>query len=105
MKPKQIKIVFVAVGESPVVMVMENKLEAMQKLVGGYIEILEIAEGLDLVCNEEGKLDGLKPNHVVGDDIIVGDFFVTRVDYKTGEHISITDDDLDTVEDMFGEVA
>ena len=40
---------------------IENALEAMQEQVGGYIEMVEIGEGLVAICNEEGKLEGLPP--------------------------------------------
>lgn len=33
-------------------------LEEMQKFVGGYIEVVTLADGSQLVLNEEGKLDG-----------------------------------------------
>jgi hypothetical protein len=60
-----------------------ESLEAMQKAVGGYIEACYPYEDLvALVCNEEGKINGLKPNRAVYDDhgkmvdIICGDFFI-----------------------------
>ena len=37
-------------------------LEEMQKAVGGYIEILHLADGRIMVLNEEGKLNGLETN-------------------------------------------
>lgn len=57
-------------------------LREMQALVGGYIEILRLADGRLLVCNEEGKLRGLPLNDVATElfqvdrawyDPIVGD--------------------------------
>lgn len=35
---------------------IENKLEAMQKFLGGYIETITMPNGLLVVCDEEGKL-------------------------------------------------
>lgn len=37
-------------------------LEECQKLVGGYIQILELPEGDQMIINEEGKLMGLEYN-------------------------------------------
>lgn len=37
----------------------------LQAEVGGYIELVgfaDIGKGIDLFCNEEGKLNGLEPN-------------------------------------------
>ena len=61
-------------------------LEEMQKIVGGYIEIVGLGEGLVLVCNEEGKIDGKSlPNaratkvwqkHYGATDVIYGDVLV-----------------------------
>lgn len=64
-----------------------NTLEKMQELVGGYIEAVRFADGAVLICNEEGKLNGMKPNRALGDrksaqfhkvdKIVFGDFFIT----------------------------
>ncbi len=40
---------------------MEERLEFLQKAVGGYIEIITV-KGKHLVLNEEGKLFGLPSN-------------------------------------------
>lgn len=60
-------------------------LEQLQEIVGGYIEIIPLAEGTMMVLNEEGKLDGLPYNlaatqmargYIFEDDFIVGDVLV-----------------------------
>lgn len=72
--------------------VEETSLELMQKEVGGLIENVRIpsrenAPGFGLYCNEEGKVDGLPPNHratlicrlgrsIAPDDYIAGDAVV-----------------------------
>ncbi len=38
-----------------------RQLEAMQALVGGWIEGVQ-GDGFTVICNEEGKLEGLPPN-------------------------------------------
>lgn len=53
----------------------------MQELVGGYIEAIPLTEKLSLVCNEEGKMQGLKPNRILivdgkEIDVICGNFFI-----------------------------
>ena len=37
-------------------------LDQLQKIVGGYIQIIPSNDGRDVVLNEEGKLMGLEPN-------------------------------------------
>lgn len=59
---------------------VDNSLEALQEVVGGYIETLTIRNGLVMVCNEEGKLNGSKPNRFVKGDLIYGDFFFCGTD-------------------------
>ena len=40
----------------------ENKLKHLQKLVGGFIEILHMDDGRKLIVNEEGFIKGLEDN-------------------------------------------
>lgn len=92
MKDK-IKILVKRVGQPPSIENIENDFRAMQNIVGGLIEIPynpELPEGVDLVCNEEGKFSAEpQPNIYWGDsDIIFGDIFF--VGARNGEHISIT---------------
>ena len=55
---------------------VKNELKALQETVGGYIETLTLAEGVVLICNEEGKLLKLEPNThfytINGDFLLVG---------------------------------
>ena len=73
----------------------ENELKFLQGLVDGYIEITSTAPGSEavkqgyegLVCNEEGKLDGLLVNEEATkfagyvSDVLVGDVLF----FKEGE--------------------
>ena len=52
---------------------IENTLEKLQEIVGGYIETVPIGQYV-IICNEEGKLRNLKPNRKIGHDLIVGTF-------------------------------
>ena len=54
-------------------------LDELQGIVGGFIEIVHLADGRVMVVNEEGKLDGLPVNQKASDlypDLIVGDVLV-----------------------------
>lgn len=74
---------------------IENDLKTFQTLVGGYIECVKLwnlpASKIILVCNEEGKLLGLKENFVNNDDIIVGT--VVIVGLKNDEFASLAEYD------------
>lgn len=84
-------------------MELESTLEAEQKFVGGLIEVVAIAPGLDLVCNEEGKINSMEPRAVLMDgndlvDIICGNCFVCRSN-EEGEFVSIKDSDVKTIKE------
>ena len=60
-----------------------GELKDMQNAVGGYIQaVYPYEEPVALVCNEEGKIDGLPLNRSLRDedgnvyDIIAGTFFI-----------------------------
>lgn len=62
---------------------MELTLSAMQETVGGLIQaIYPWEDKVALVCNDEGKIMGLKPNRALTDDeghiydIVCGTFFI-----------------------------
>ena len=59
MKQKQIDVYIMLPGEAPYKARIDNTLEALQEIVGGYIEIVSFPKDLIVVCNEEGRLRGL----------------------------------------------
>ncbi len=80
------------------------QLKELQEIVGGYIEIVPTKDGRIMVCNEEGKLDGLPRNEQATalvafpspremmetlrtnpDIIFVGEITDTEVDYIAGD--------------------
>ena len=77
------EVIYCKVGEPAKLVEIEGKLEDFQKMVGGHIEVVsyEGIRGLVYVLNEEGKLEGLKPNKSIfgGRDVIVGDFVVAAI--------------------------
>lgn len=88
-----IRVLVVRVGEPSVVESMGKDLEAQQAIVGGYIEAVPFGGGLFMICNEEGKLEGLAPNFALPGDIVVGNVFFCRVDGE-GETSGVTDADV-----------
>ncbi len=57
-----------------------NTLEAMQSLVGGYIETVTLATDLVLICNEEGFLRGLPDNCRLCGMRLVGSILLAGID-------------------------
>jgi len=55
-----------------------NTLEALKKIVGGYIEAVPFGVDHVLILNEEGKLIGFQPNILWNDDVIVGTIILVR---------------------------
>lgn len=61
-------------------------LDELQSFVGGYIEMVDIADNKTIILNEEGKVRGMIPNGMATkmaegfidpDDVIVGNVLVT----------------------------
>lgn len=81
---EQIKVILVQEGKPAKSVSIENKLEAMQKLVGGQIEeYMPFADDVAIICTEEGKMCGLPLNRAIYAEatnemieIIAGDFFL-----------------------------
>ena len=97
---KKIKVLFLEVQKEPVVLEIDTGLEAMQKLVGGYIECVPLNDhGLDLVCNEEGKLkqnpEWNRTLRMQGKiyDIACGNCFVAKFNAE-GEAVSLSDKEI-----------
>ena len=80
----QITVLYLQVGKLPQTVSIDNSLEAMQRLVGGYIEeYMPFDDEVALICNEEGKMNGSSLNRAVYDEhskemieIIAADFFI-----------------------------
>lgn len=71
-KIPQIRVVVKNPGQEPVTTTLNNTLKDLQQTVGGYIETIDLAGGVILICNEEGKLRGLPFNFLFFSDHIVG---------------------------------
>lgn len=80
-----------------------DDLAAMQALVGGLIQRLELRDGCSLYVNEEGKIERLAFNSIGTDlallnglifptDAVVGDVFVTGPGDGEGGDLDLTED-------------
>ena len=80
---ENIDVVMVEAGKPAAMATIGSDLESLQKAVGGRIEAAYFYDDpIALVCNEEGKLNGMPLNRAVKDengeimDIIAGKFFI-----------------------------
>lgn len=106
MSDKTIKVLVVEPIKPCRVEEIGDSLEAMQAVVGGYIEeVTPFNEAVAIVCNEEGKLRGLPYNRPLVDrnglpyDILCGTFFIAGVN---SEHfVSLTDEQIGRYKSLY----
>ena len=89
---KTIRVVYVEPDKCARVMDLGTELEDMQRAVG-------------IICNEEGKCNGMHPNRAVYDDnkemldVIFGPFFICDC---SGENFgSLSDEQIETYKNLF----
>lgn len=96
-----IRVVVVEPGRKPYESEVINTLRGQQTAVNGYIEHINNGDGTYLVCNEEGKLQGLPANRRYNGDILVGPFFIAGAgDY---ELCSLSDEQAAAYMERFAE--
>jgi Domain of unknown function (DUF3846) len=105
---KKLTVVHAKVGEEVEIKTIEHTIEEMHKLVGGWIEVVNLQNGILMVVNEEGAITDLplnfvtvvidrgvvKPVHEIFGDV----FFVSQV----GEDfVSLDKEQIQQVKQMF----
>ena len=90
----------------PQIAEMEDDLASLQKAVGGYIEMVyPFRDSVCVICNEEGKLNGLPLNRALRDndgevyDVIAGNFLVAGLSEEG--LVSLTPDQQKKFEALF----
>jgi hypothetical protein len=95
MKEEKIKALMIEPRKRPCVVELGNDLDSLQKAVSigadyqGLIEFVYLEDNVSVLLNEEGKLIGLEPNRRLGNDILVGVFYVVAED-EEGNLVSLT---------------
>ena len=96
------KVIIVKPFTNPFVKEIKGDLESMQSVVGGYIQaIYPFDDEVALVCNEEGKINGLMPNRYLLNrnngicDYICGDFFLCYAPCDSENFESMPDNLID----------
>lgn len=93
MNKDQIRVLYKSSGGPLEVREIPNTLEACQELVGGYIEVVHIAENVICIVNEEGLILDL-PENPLGFHHLVGDWFICGED---GEEFTDAPDGYDVI--------
>ena len=101
-----IKVVLLEPGKVARAAEIDSTLRGMQKVVGGYIEaIYPFPEDVCVVCNEEGKINGMRLNRGMKDDegkitdIIAGPCFIC--DCRGEKFGSLSDDQIERYTEKF----
>lgn len=99
-KVPQIRVLVKGVDRDPEIQTIPNTLKALQNLVGGYIEVVELDYGVCLICNEDGKCTGLPRNFdLPWDDYIVGTAVFVSLDPE-GNFSSLDNDQVKHVKEF-----
>ena len=93
-------------GEKPVTQELEGTLKSMQDFVGGTIQaIYPYEDAVAIICNDEGKLNGMKYNRALRNedgeviDILCGPFFVCGLGVE--DFVSLTAEQLEIYRKVF----
>lgn len=103
MKDKMITVLKIEPGLPPAVKEIHNDLDSLQAEVGGLIECIPFPNGCVVVCNEEGKINGMPPNRRLGADILCGPFFVCDTT-RSGDFSSLSKSQIAEYSQLFAEV-
>ena len=108
MNTNEITVLMVEPGKHPKVTTLKDDLDSLQKAVSigsdyqGLIEFVSLGNGDCIMCNEEGKLIGLDGNRRLGNDILVGVFYVMS-ENEDGELLSLSERKIKRYSDLFWE--
>lgn len=101
-----IRVVYCEPGKLAEIKEIGTELEDLQRAVGGLIETCyPFEEPVCIVCNDEGKINGMRPCRAVYgedgrvNDIIFGPFFIC--DCSTENFASLSEEQLKRYEEKF----
>lgn len=97
-----LRVLYVEPHKRPVITEMARGLDAIQRAVKGYYEQVYLDKDTVLLCNEEGKLNGMEGNRRYNDgkSIIAGPFVVIGCGEE--EYASLTDEQIEKYMQKFG---
>ena len=96
-KSELIQVVLCEPKKKACIATITNTLASLQQIVGGYIEaVYPFDDPVAIICNEEGKINGLELNRALRDendnvcDILAGTFLI--VGFGEGAFTSLSSD-------------
>lgn len=102
------KVLRVEQYKSPFVKEIDPGLKSLQQEVGGWIQaVYPFEDDVALICNEEGKINGLELNRALRDengevlDAIVGPFLIVGIGEEDFD--SLSDDMIEKYRDIFAQ--
>ena len=102
------KVIVIRPNQQPSVETIDSSLEAMQQIVGGYIEMyMPWNDDAAIICNDEGKIRSFPPNRIIFDDdgepvdVIAGTFFLCRAPADSEDFESLTERQINQYYNMF----
>lgn len=103
------RVVVVEPGKVPYEKEIDSGLKSMQKMVDGLIQaIYPYDEPVALICNDEGKLQGLLYNRALRDpetweiyDAVAGTFFLCGAPADSEDFTSLSDAQAEMCKKMF----
>jgi hypothetical protein len=87
----KIKVITVSPSEGARVTEIENTLEGIQSVVGGYFRPLYVQQPYVIIHNEEGEMNHLPPNPHLPYSLLGTVFITKEVD---GEFVGLTDEEI-----------
>jgi len=101
-KENMLRVLKVEPLKHPEVVTIANNLDSLQDAVDGYIEFIYPEDGVVIMVNEEGKINGLRGNRRFYDDILAGVFYVIG-DGNDGELVSLPEEKIKQYTELFYE--
>lgn len=105
---EMISVLLIEPGKYPKEIKIEDSLEAMQELVDGHIEeYMPFDDDVAIICNEEGKMNGLPLNRAIYTqdkemvDIICGKFFIAYAPLESESFLSMPEDMMKKYKEQF----
>ena len=108
MNAKELTVLMLEPGRHPKVTKIKDDLDSLQKAVSigadyqGLIEFVSLGNGDCIMCNEEGKLIGLEGNRRLGNDVLVGVFYIMS-ENEDGELLPLTENKIKHYTNLFWE--
>lgn len=88
------KVIVKAPNNPPIEVEIENELEALQGIVGGFIECTALTDNALIICNEEGKIRNLPINFKTPFDFIAGTAIFVGIEEEDFTDVPLTLDEV-----------